>query len=130
MAAPLYHIFTVNAPDALNVLYPIGGRSDSSNYLSSTIIYNTASETWTSGPALPLKRAFHCIVQLNGMLTMLIGGHNPDSLRDAWIYSWPEEMWTQVPDMPISRNDMACELFTDENGAKFVLVAGSSILCL
>ncbi len=103
-----------------------GGHNRTVAYLPSTFLFNESSNSWTAGPDLPSARSHHCVANINSLYSFLAGGNSGKS--DAWIYSWLEDEWIQVPDMPAAKAEMACTLYTNEMGQRHIIMAGADMV--
>ncbi len=83
--------------------------------LSSTILLDSTTMTWTRGPELPLKVNAHCLAAINATHTFMAGGADEDDLRSdaAFVFSWTTREWTKLPSMPARRELLACHLTPD-----------------
>jgi N-acetylneuraminic acid mutarotase len=87
-----------------NKLYVFGGQLVSTGLVySSTLIYDIASNTWSTGASMPGARAFMSAGYYNGKV-YLVGGYSSGSVTPSysqtWEYNVTANTWTTKTSMP------------------------------
>jgi N-acetylneuraminic acid mutarotase len=96
-------------------IYVVGGvtagHDDNANVLSTTLVYDIADNTWTSGPALAKARSDTCVAVVGGAVHV-VGGYslywetlNSTEVLDATASPLA---WSAGPTLPAPRGDVTC----------------------
>ncbi|MGH2548202.1 MAG: Kelch repeat-containing protein [Thermomicrobiales bacterium] len=103
---------------AAGKLVTVGGRNggyEALELISATEVYEPATDSWTTGAALPVPRAGFGTAN-NGDSIIVIGGErftDDDGAADARAYAAVNsydvslDQWSSLPDMPLARHGMA-----------------------
>lgn len=92
--------------------------------LNSTEFFDIASKKSRSGPDLPHKMNFHCIVKLNSTTALIIGGVNgADVYKKTYYFSIPDGNFGEGPDLLQGRCHHSCGILHTQEGS-YVVVAG------
>ena len=93
-----------------NTVWTMGGIPTAN--VSVIISHDGSGWTNTTGPAIPVTLMGTCAVKLNSTHVFVGSGdnHRSQPLRDAWIYSFADDTWTELPPMQHSRRNGACGL--------------------
>jgi N-acetylneuraminic acid mutarotase len=117
-----------------NRIVAVGGRNGGNEDLaliSATEIYDPASDSWTTGAALPVPRAGFGTAGY-GNVVIVVGGErftddngNPDSNAYAAVdaYDAENDTWTELLDLPQARHGMAAAVVDK----LFYAIGGSTV---
>ncbi|CAM6127266.1 unnamed protein product [Calypogeia fissa] len=106
-----------------NKIYVVGGRvsdpptNSSSGVVSTTFIYDIATNVWTQGADILSAGSDQCAAFLGGQVYMT-GGYAPDYslpyLSALQIYDIATDKWSYGPNMTTPRGDLMCTAFDGE----------------
>ncbi len=65
----------------------VSGGHDSINYLSSAVVYDPATNVWSSAGDMPTARYNHTAILLLSGRVLVTGGVNPSYVPSAMIYT-------------------------------------------
>ncbi|PHS28279.1 MAG: hypothetical protein COA84_01915 [Robiginitomaculum sp.] len=85
-------------------IYVIGG-GPAANPTAVVHIFDTSTNSWTQGPAMPSARSGHAVTVFKGEIHVLGGrsGGRGVSLSDHWVLDIEVGQWTQAEPMPAPR---------------------------
>ena len=94
---------------APNKIWITGGRSGSTAFMVSSIIYENGE--WTEGVDIPEGLEEHCMARIDENSVILSGGEkSPSYALNVYLFDFPTETWTEIGNMPQgSRHDHSCE---------------------
>ena len=114
-----------------NLLWVLGGRKDTSTYLSSTEYISISEYVQIqigagAGPDLPLAVYEHAIVAWNSSYFMLIGGHDGDGyLAKTFNYHEGKQEWISGPELNQARSSHGVGLGMDTATSEhYIAVSG------
>ena len=88
---------------------------------------------WELGPDLPLELFSHCLcpVQVGKQDVFLLHGGSTfgwDRSARIWLFHWPSQSWSALPNMTNAITNHACAPFTAKDGINMVITAGGSTM--
>jgi N-acetylneuraminic acid mutarotase len=82
-------------------IYVVGGGTPSGTVAANVQIYDPATNTWGSGPQLPIATGGGCAGVVNNVLYFIGGNTGGQNYTNAvWAYSPKTEKWSQKASMP------------------------------
>ena len=99
-----------------NSIFVVGGQAHKMEILNSVECYSIRSNSWTSKPSMPTKRAGCCLVERNGYLYALGGdtSHRSGSSTCAKVEFFNGYNWAYEESMTNPRSDFAAVVLNDE----------------
>ena len=108
----------LNAPAAVvldNRIYLIGGFNTTTNVPSSDVlVYDLATKTWGTAPALPAPRGGHAATVLNGKIHIVGGGNSTSTIADHTVFDPSTNTWTNLAPLPRAEGSPALVAFADK----------------
>ena len=109
------------------LLWITGGKSID-NFLSSTEFIHREGYT-LPGPELPIALAYHAMINVNKVLTIVIGGFSPEigDVAQTFYYNHANKVWSDGPTLNQERQNHAVGIVIDEvTREKLVIVTGGT----
>ncbi len=121
-----FHAMTISPfiSDASS-LFITGGYQGSKSLLSAEILTDSGWKTFS--PSLPVTVYYHCMILINEITAMIIGGYQNDSISAAtFMISNDQLQWSAGPLLNSPRNQHGCAkiCISDRHPDKTIIVAG------